>query len=719
MFEEQYRQDNERLHAPKALLDRIKAETGRDGAADGSRTHRAGKMRPRTWARYAAAAAVLLVLGGGLGVLLTTYGGAGKADSAAPQAAEAANEERSLTADMAVAAGTAMPAEGTALAALQTPGDYGELYDMVDAMSGSGTRNGPMEDGFDTGAATDDAAGEPEAPLAPAPEPTYAGSASNSAGPSEKPAEMTAEADTAGAGSDYSDTNVQVAGVDEADIVKTDGTYIYYLANGELYIAQAAGRDTRLLSRTPYIEPEAAGYWGMPVEMFLAGDRVVLFVSATNLTWNGSGGAQDATYAVFYDVSDRTGPKEIARLGQSGGYVSSRMIDGMIYLVTTQYVWNGILRNDPTTFCPVVYDGAKASAMNPADIRVHTDSTEPVYTIVSAIDMAKADTHTAVKAVLGGAGTVYANEKHLLIAATERRYEQGGIEKAQDGRHVRVTREESETNLVLFAIDGGRISEAGAATLPGSLLNQFSMDEYNGVFRIVTTVNGWEERVYTDGIDTYEWENWNHNGLYTLDDRLNVLGKIENIAEDEHVESVRFDGDIGYFVTFRQVDPLFSVDLSDPAQPRILGELKIPGFSEYLHPFGENRLLGIGYDADERTGRRGGVKLSMFDTTERTDVKERAVCEVDADWMAVGDNHRAMLVSASRNIIAFPTGDGYEVYAYTDETGFERRAHIALEDVYGGNTRGLFIGDWMYVLSESGLHAISLESWKTAKVIRF
>ena len=468
-----------------------------------------------------------------------------------------------------------------------------------------------------------------------------------------------------------------------------------------------------------YTEPESAGYWGTPVEMFLAGDRVVLFLTAENLTWNGSGGAQEATYAVFYDVSDRTGPKEIARLGQSGGYVSSRMIDGTIYLVTTQHVWGGILRDDPATFCPVVYDGAKATTLPAGDIRVHTGSTEPVYTVVSAIDAAKAETHTAVKAVLGGAGTVYANEKHLLIAATEYRYEQGEIGRGQDGRNVRVTRGENETNLVLFAIGDEQIREAGEATLPGSLLNQFSMDEYDGVFRIVTTVNGWEERIYTDGIDTYEYEDWNHNALYTLDGGLNVLGKIENIAEDEHVESVRFDGDIGYLVTFRQVDPLFSVDLSDPANPRVLGELKIPGFSEYLHPFGENRLLGIGYDADDRTGRREGVKLSMFDTADRTDVKERAVCRVDADWMAVGDNHRAMLVSAERNIIAFPTGEGYHVYAYTDADGFVEKAYVALEDVYGGNTRGLFIGDWMYVLAETGLHVISLESWSTARTIRF
>ena len=702
MFEEQYRQDNERLHAPTALLDRIKAAAERDGAEAGGRVRRAGNVRLGAWSRYAAAAAAaLLVLGSGLGVLLATYGGAGQDESAPPQAAPG---ERNLTTNMAAAEPAALAA-GPARVKLQTPGDYGELYDMVDAMGSFGMRD--VITGLD--GAEDGAVPEGE---------SVASGASNSASPSEKPAQLTGAADMAGEDGGYSGTNVQVAGVDEADIVKTDGTYIYYLANCELYIAEAAGRDTRLLSRTP-IEPASARYWGTPVEMFLAGDRAVLFFSATNLTWNGGGGSQNATYAVFYDVSDRADPKEIARLGQSGDYVASRMTDGMIYLVTTQHVWNGILRNDPTTFCPVVYDGAKATAMDPADIRVHTDSTTPVYTVVSAIDVAKADTHAAVKAVLGGAGTVYANEKHLLVAATEHRYEQGDIEKAQDGRHVRVTREESETNLVLFEIDGGRISEAGAATLPGSLLNQFSMDEYNGVFRIVTTVNGWEERVYTDGIDTYEWETWNHNGLYTLDGQLNVLGKIENIAEDEHVESVRFDGDIGYFVTFRQVDPLFTVDLSDPAQPRILGELKIPGFSEYLHPFGENRLLGIGYDADERTGRREGVKLSMFDTTDRTDVKERAVCEVDADWMAVGDNHRAMLVSVSKNIIAFPTGDGYEIYAYTDEAGFERKARVALEDVYGGNTRGLFIGDWMYVLSESGLHAISLENWKTAKVIRF
>ena len=706
MFEEQYRQDNERLHAPQALLGRIKAEAARDGGADGDRARRAAKRRPGTWARYtAAAAAALLVLGGGLGVLLHAQGGASGADYAAPQAA-AAIEERELSLALTEQELAADTASTGAISQLATPKDYGELYDMVDAMGAFSEANG-MRDGWDGG--FDIAVAEPEA----APMPESGTSAAGDSAPIEK-AEL-----TAGSGGGYSDTNVQVAGVDEADIVKTDGTYIYYLAGGELFIAEAAGQDTRLLSRTMYTEPESAGYWGTPVEMFLAGDRVVLFLTAENLTWNGSGGAQEATYAVFYDVSDRTGPKEIARLGQSGGYVSSRMIDGTIYLVTTQHVWGGILRDDPATFCPVVYDGAKATTLPAGDIRVHTGSTEPVYTVVSAIDTAKAETHTAVKAVLGGAGTVYANEKHLLIAATEYRYEQGEIGRGQDGRNVRVTRGENETNLVLFAIGDGQIREAGAATLPGSLLNQFSMDEYDGVFRIVTTVNGWEERIYTDGIDTYEYEDWNHNALYTLDGGLNVLGKIENIAEDEHVESVRFDGDIGYFVTFRQVDPLFSVDLSDPANPRILGELKIPGFSEYLHPFGENRLLGIGYDADDRTGRRGGVKLSMFDTADRTDVKERAVCRVDADWMAVGDNHRAMLVSAERNIIAFPTGEGYHVYAYTDADGFVEKAYIALEDVYGGNTRGLFIGDWMYVLAESGLHVISLESWSTAKTIRF
>ena len=134
------------------------------------------------------------------------------------------------------------------------------------------------------------------------------------------------------------------------------------------------------------------------------------------------------------------------------------------------------------------------------------------------------------------------------------------------------------------------------------------MDEYKNVFRFVTTVNTWQQRVYTDGVDTYEYDSANTNALYTLDKDLAILGKIENLAKDETVQSVRFDGDIGYFVTFRQVDPLFAVDLSNPAYPRVLDALKIPGFSEYLHVFKDNLLLGIGYNADEDSGGLQGVK---------------------------------------------------------------------------------------------------------------
>jgi uncharacterized secreted protein with C-terminal beta-propeller domain len=130
---------------------------------------------------------------------------------------------------------------------------------------------------------------------------------------------------------------------------------------------------------------------------------------------------------------------------------------------------------------------------------------------------------------------------------------------------------------VLLGLKDGQIERLASGNVPGSLLNQFSMDEYQNVFRVVTTINSWQQRIYTDGVDTYEYDSTNTNALYTLDQNLSVLGKIENLAKDETVQSVRFDGDVGYFVTFRQVDPLFAVDLSDAKHPRILDALKIPG----------------------------------------------------------------------------------------------------------------------------------------------
>ena len=322
--------------------------------------------------------------------------------------------------------------------------------------------------------------------------------------------------------------------------------------------------------------------------------------------------------------------------------------------------------------------------------------------------------------MFGGTGELYCSGKNLLLACSEYEEEVGEIAPDESGRNAQVTTSHSSTKLMLFSLDGGSIALTAHGVVPGTLLNQFAMDEYNGVFRIVTSVHNWTQRIYTDGVDTYEYEDSNSNGLYTFDETLQPLGKLDELAKDEWVESVRFDGDIAYFVTFRQTDPLFTVDLSNPKTPKLLSTLKIPGFSEYLHVYGDGRLLGLGYAADENTGGTQGVKLSMFDTSIKKDVTELSTARVDANWTVVGGNHKAILADPGKNLIAFPADSAYYIYSYTDKDGFTQLAKVSMtEDLYSWNLRGLFIGEYFYVLSDSALTVIAMADWKPLTKLAF
>ena len=228
----------------------------------------------------------------------------------------------------------------------------------------------------------------------------------------------------------------------------------------------------------------------------------------------------------------------------------------------------------------------------------------------------------------------------------------------------------------------------------GYLNDSFSIDEYDGYLRVVTTFG-----------DT--------NAVYVLDENLKVTGSIEDLAEDERIYSARFFGDTGYFVTFRETDPLFSVDLSDPENPKILGELKIPGFSEYLHFYGEDRLLGIGMSADEETGSAENVKLSMFDISDNTDVKEVAMYELeDVFGTDVSYDYKSVLADPEKNLIGFAgytwSGENYYLFTYDEKDGFICK----LEEEINGNTsrgtRGIYIQDTLYVIQGNVIEAYRL-----------
>lgn len=252
------------------------------------------------------------------------------------------------------------------------------------------------------------------------------------------------------------------------------------------------------------------------------------------------------------------------------------------------------------------------------------------------------------------------------------------------------------------------------------------MDEYNGNLRLVTTTAGWNKD-YSEYTRT--------NGLYILDADMKTIGKIENLADNEEIKSARFMGDTGYFVTYRNTDPLFSADLSDPTKPKIIGELKITGFSEYLHFYGENKLLGIGWETDPDTGSIEGLKCSMFDITDPSDVKEidRIVLKNVSICDALS-NYRAILASPDKNLFGFAyglyknsgTGDYYHteeqyyygLLSYSEEDGFVPGAYLnitqsglfddALTNTEYRTMRGIYISDTFYLVTENGISSYDM-----------
>ncbi|MDD4312715.1 MAG: beta-propeller domain-containing protein [Eubacteriales bacterium] len=669
MFKEQYIRDNDKLKAKETLLMEIKEKNTREKIA----------LTPRQkFVRYGAVfAAFVLVAAGVFGVTQL-----GKGTSATPE-----------NATLAATADSTDVREVTS---------YDDLYGLIESMQNNNTvyAGGVMME-----SAVADGAAVAEAPREGA-------AKSNAAVPA-----PTTEAGSA----DYSETNVQVKGVDEADIVKTDGNFIYYIAGNQLNILKPDGAGTKLISSTQLSSDDS--WWGYNSEMFLLGNRLMIITQSYNTVWinDANGNYQtntDQTSAIIYDVSNPTKPAQVVSLGQSGNYVSSRMIGDYVYLVTSQYIYNAV-KGTPVTYIPSTSDGAESKLLQPTDLYIGGNPQNAAYTVIGSINLKSGANFTSAKAVFGGTSELYANADHLLLAFSRYEEETQPIAPDKDGKNVQITRSSSSTDLVLLGLAEGQITKLASGNVPGNLLNQFSMDEYQNVIRIVTTLNNWEQRIYTDGIDTYESDSTSANALYTLDLNLNVLGKIENLAKDEYVKSVRFDGDIGYFVTFRQVDPLFAVDLSNAANPRILDTLKIPGFSEYLHVFKDNLLLGIGYNADEKTGQMQGVKLSMFDTADKTNVKEVTTEKVDASWTAVGSNHKAILVDAEKNLIAFPADSNYYIYRYTADKGFTLAARVNMAaDLSSWNLRGLFIGDYFYVLGDSGVTVISLSDFSVLTTVK-
>ena len=529
---------------------------------------------------------------------------------------------------------------------------------------------------------------------------------------------------------DYSDTNVQVKGVDEADIVKTDGEYIYVLRWEEVVILKAAGEDTKIVSRID-ISAEDSSKYDMR-DMYVSGDKLILIGGeVSQFIRNDSVGNEDwsswreKTNVDIYDISDRSSPRLANELGQDGYYINSRMIDGTLYLISVYGIYESIDNLiKPGDYIPALYNGTARELVNVDCIAIWEPVSSTSYTVISAYDIEDGKA-VSNQTVLGGSGEIYMNAENLYISRSN--WEETVSDSyTEDQYTVTDHSSKSTTEISRYSIENGNVSLAATGKVDGYLINQFAMDEYDGNLRVVTTLDSSSYKIYEDekrGWSQYEYTdsgNTQSNGLYVLDPALNIIGSVEGLGEDERVYSVRFDGEIGYFVTFRQVDPLFAVDLSNPRNPVVLSALKIPGFSQYLHVYGEGRLFGLGMNANEDTGATMGMKLSMFDTSDPANVTEKHTLALsEHSYSEALYNHKAILIVPAKNIIAFPAGNGYAIYSYSDEGGFEQLAYIESVIQWNGSIRGLYIGDWGYVCEDNRVSVLDFVTFKGVAEISF
>lgn len=526
--------------------------------------------------------------------------------------------------------------------------------------------------------------------------------------------------DTTTASEEYAGTNLQVESVDEGDIVKNDGRYLYQLLNDDeeqkIQIIDTEGglREIAVIDDFSSIS-----------EFYVSGDTMVLIESLwamdddedTLYSSNGTEACYDIAYYTdnsyskiyIYDISDRTTPKELKQFTLKGGYKTSRISDGFLYFISGYITDVPKDKEDLEAYIPVI-DGELLGADS---IYIPNECEAYNYLTMISVDLSNPSEIFDKMAVISYGSNYYVSNNSIYVLD----WFEG---EAEDGVAC------DKTNIIRFSYDKGNIEYAAEGVVDGTVLDQFAMDEHEGFFRIITTVSPYEVETIIDDVlntfigyqikDTYP----ESNNVYVLDDELNIAGKIEKLAEDELVRSARFMGDTGYFVTFRQTDPLFSVDFSNPYKPEILGELKISGFSEYLHFYKDNLLLGIGYEADENTGRTDGIKLSMFDISNPKDVKEiHKLVLREYDHSDALYNHHAVLINGAKNIIGFSAESydydykrDYSVFCYDDNAGFIEKYSIdCTPDECYYEARGSYIGDKFYFLKQrEGVAAYDINS---------
>ncbi len=487
--------------------------------------------------------------------------------------------------------------------------------------------------------------------------------------------------------SDYSKTNVQVEGVDEADIVKTDGSYIYIVSGGNITIVKAfPAEEATILSKIVlsgyvtgiFINEDKLAVFETEYGIFPLYDISVTVDSASSPELVNEAKTDEEPVTVIepdeerkpeeepsapiepsptdpglippirydpptttikvYDISNKESPLLTRNFSVDGNYFGSRMIDDYVYLVATQYTFF----IETEIFLPRVHSDNETEVI-PADEIYYYNFSDSSYSFTTIVALniqndAQEPTHETI--LVGGTSGIYVSQNNIYLTFPDYNWEEN---------------DQMKTSIQRISIDKRAITPAASGEVPGYTLNQFSMDEYNGYFRIATTTNNFGWRTFVE-----EEQQLSENNVYVLDMNLKIVGRLENLAPGEQIYSTRFMGDRCYMVTFRNIDPLFVIDLSDPKAPRILGALKVTGYSGYLHPYDENHLIGIGketiYDTKEDFSWYQGIKISLFDVSDVSNPVEIAKFEIGdrgSDSPVLWD-HKALLFDREKNLLVLP-----------------------------------------------------------------
>ncbi|MEN9596521.1 MAG: hypothetical protein RL236_955 [Pseudomonadota bacterium] len=579
----------------------------------------------------------------------------------------------------------------------------------------------------------------------------------------------TAIADTAAATPvSHSDTNIQVAGVDESDSVKVaDDGYIYQIHNNQIRVIK--GFPIVELSETATIKFADENFY--PTGIYVQNGKLVVLGSTWKMLntpqvqpvvsskmampiggiwWGGYIPQTSQTRAFIFDMSDHANPKSVRDVAIDGDYLDSRRIGDVLYFVARTYpryymmgsnVRNAFLMKT-TEMLPTIIDTKKGKTatrtMSVTDLSYLPDFVEPDYVVVASLNLQNPDKALTTKAYLGAGELVYSSLNNLYLSASKYNFDNSTADA--------IPQDIVSTQIYKFNIDKGAVNFAAVGQVPGTALNRFSMDEHGDYFRIATTTQNW-----ANGTNT------STNALFVLDKTMQTVGELENLAKGERIYSTRFMGNRCYIVTFKQVDPLFAIDLSVPEKPFVAGELKIPGYSEYLHPYDENHLIGFGHDATTYNYGYGdvsiplGLKMALFDVSDMNSPKELYSVKIgdkgtntpltydakalywDAEKKLFGfpvDLHELPKGSDSANpsVYGTPVWQGAYIYEVTPEKGFNLKAKLSqipadVSPVKDATNlfvdRILRIENNLYTLSNNQLNIYDLENFNKIESLAF